>query len=358
METIPANISSKVLTVGPEYLNHRGGIGAVIETYSSFFEGFKFISSFKSFDSNLKKSAYFFKQLGKIIIYLLKDKDIKIVHIHGASRGSFYRKFLIFLVVKYLFKKKVLYHIHGGGYHIFYNNSSLIKKRAISFFINQCDCLVCLSHFWKSYFLQNFNARRIEVLPNVINHPKLTETGKNNIISFLFLGYITQQKGIFDLLAVIAKNKKKYTNRIKLMVGGNGESARLQEIIKAEDITGIVDFLGWVKTEEKEKMLNMADIYILPSYNEGLPVSILEAMAYEKPIIATDVGGISEIVFNKRNGILLEPGNNLQIEQAIDFFLENPEKIKDFGIESKQIIKNFLPDIVFKQLCNIYQSLL
>lgn len=176
--------------------------------------------------------------------------------------------------------------------------------------------------------------------------------------TFIFLGLVTESKGVFDLVNVIAENKDKYRNRIKLLIGGNGKIEKLTNLINEYEISDIVEYLGWVTGNDKSKILNKADVYILPSYVEGSPVSILEAMAYGMPIISTNVGGIPELVKNNENGLLIEPGNLKQIEKAIDWFVMNPEFIKTYGAVSELIVQKYLPASVVKQLIEVYQSVL
>lgn len=355
---IPKNISNSILTIGPDYINHRGGIGAVLEVYSKYFENFKFLPSYKV-SSSFFKIFFFCGSILKFVKILICDRHIKIIHIHGASRGSFVRKFICFVIAKCIFRKKIIYHIHGGEYHQFYSQSNTIIKKSIRMFINNSDCIVCLSEIWKSFFTSNFNPIKIEIVPNIIDYPVEINLNKEySIINFLFLGKIGNGKGIFDLLDVISKNKEKYRGKIRLVIGGNGEVERLNHIIKQQQVDEFVEFIGWVTNEKKINCLRNAGIYILPSYNEGLPISILEAMSYGQAIIATNVGGIPEIVIPGRNGVLIEPGNLIEIENAIDFFIHNPEKIKSYGKESKHIVTKHLPDCVITQILAIYKSLL
>jgi glycosyltransferase involved in cell wall biosynthesis len=132
----------------------------------------------------------------------------------------------------------------------------------------------------------------------------------------------------------------------------------LKELIKKHQIEDIVEFIGWVTGEEKKRVLNGADVFILPSYNEGVPISILEAMSYGKPIIATNVGGIPEIVIMNKNGLLIDPGKPDQIEKAINTLLENPELVKEFGENSEKMIQKHLPHSVIKELEENYKSIL
>ena len=195
---IPSEISSKILTVGPDYHNHKGGIGAVIELYHKYFETFKFINTYKG-GGFFSKAFYFLKGVSRLIGVLLSDKKIKVIHIHGASNGSFYRKFIIFLIAKYLFKKKIVYHIHGGGFHIFSEKSNDFSKRLISFFLRKSDIIICVSNSWVEYFRKNYKTNIITVLPNMVDIPERIERApRSGIITFLFLGLVCESKGIFD----------------------------------------------------------------------------------------------------------------------------------------------------------------
>jgi len=356
--SVNRQISEKVLTIGPEHRNHRGGIGAVIDIYSKYFEIFNFIPTYKS-GSALYKIYVFFIGLLKISYTLLRNRKIKIVHIQGASYGSFYRKYTCFLISKYLFGKKVIYHVHGGEFHLFFAKSGTIAKKIFRKFINNVDCLICLSESWKLFFEENFNPKKTEILPNIIDFPIIKEKNKDpEKVSFLFLGLVCDNKGIFDAIEVIKNNIDLFDNKIELIIGGNGEVTKLQNIIEKYQIGNIVKFVGWIQNETKIEYLQNADIYILPSYIEGLPISILEAMSYRKPIISTNVGAISEIVKNNENGFLITPGNFEQIEKSIKYFIENPQDIEKFGNVSAKMVEKYLPNSVILKLEHIYNEIL
>lgn len=102
----------------------------------------------------------------------------------------------------------------------------------------------------------------------------------------LFLGH---NKGIYDLIDVIALHKKEFHGRQKLRVGGNREVDKVNILIKEKKISDIVSYVGWVSGGRKVELLDVSDAYILPSYKEGLTISILEAMSYGLPMISTKV---------------------------------------------------------------------
>lgn len=105
-----------------------------------------------------------------------------------------------------------------------------------------------------------------------------------------------KRKGIYDLLDVLSEHREEFLNKLEFLFGGDGDVEQVQAIIKEQNLNNIAKYQGWVSGIKKERLLNQADAYILPSYNEGLPISVLEAMSYSLPIISTTVGGIPEIL--------------------------------------------------------------
>jgi glycosyltransferase involved in cell wall biosynthesis len=113
-----------------------------------------------------------------------------------------------------------------------------------------------------------------------------------------------------------------------------------------------------VSGNKKTECLEWAHIYILPSFNEGLPIGILEARSYRMPIISTPVWGIPEVVIPGRNGILVQPGNHNEIGIALRYFIENPQLISQYGEESYKIAQPYFPESVMGSLRNVYNDLL
>ncbi|CAG37939.1 glycosyltransferase family 4 protein [Desulfotalea psychrophila] len=355
---INKKLSNKVLMIGVNYKkNAKGGMASVIQNYDKIFEHLQYITTWA--DSNLLyKILIFIKAYVCLFFILVFRKKIKILHFHSASNSSFKR---ISLLIKLgnLFNKKIIIHIHGGGFIEFYNSSR--NKCNILRALNSCHRLIVLSNNWQNWFVSlGIDETKIYVLNNIINYPVLDN--KTHIyapkIRLLFLGNIIKQKGIFDLVQTIIENKSKYKDIVSLKIGGDKEIYKLNNIIKNNHIQNIIQYKGWVTGTKKINLLNWCNIFILPSYMEAMPISILEAMSYNCCIIATKVGGIPDIVIPHKNGLLIAPQSKNKIEMAIDFFINNPELIDKYGQTSKEIIKNYYPDIVINKLKNIYYDLL
>ena len=349
-----------VLYVAPDYRRWKGGISSVITEYKKSIKYFHFFPSTTS--SNIVVTTLSFLPLlllfaGKLLI----TPRLKIVHIHGASKGSFYRKYIIYLIAKKVFNRKVVYHIHGAGYHLFYQNSASAIKERVNNMINGSDALVVLSSWWKDYFKSHFDPKLIEIIPNMVDEaiPLKTVAQDKSRTNLLFLGRIGDRKGIFDLIDVIISNKDFFQAHCKLFVGGDGEVNKLNQLINQHEIQNIVSYIGFISGYQKAEMISNADIYVLPSYNEGLPISILESMAYAKPIISTKVGGIPEVVIENQNGLLIEPGDKKALFHSIERLVKNKEDRLNFGRESFKIVEaNYFPQPVIERLISLYQKIL
>ena len=351
---------NNIVFLGTNFNRGKGGVASVLNEYKKLFPEAYFIATTNS-NGFISNSVALIIGLLKFVWLLTSNRKIKIIHIHGASYNSFYRKYVFFRIAK-LYHKKVIYHIHGGEYHLFYNNSSKITKNLIKNLIEDSDCIICLSEKWMEYFKKEFNPINICIIPNIIKEPNtlLTKKTLNNekITTFLFLGYISERKGVWLLLKALYEIKSQLDGRSIFQFGGNGEVSVFKKLVSVYKLENLVEYIGWVTDETKDKYLRNADVFILPSYNEGLPITLLEAMSYQLPIISTTVGGIPEIIESGKNGILVEPGEKAALINAIMFLINNTSFHKQFGEKNLEIVKKHFPVNVKKHLQEIYSSLL
>ena len=343
---------------GNYYKNHHpGGISAVVQYWSEYIDGLQYYPTWK-LGSVALRMWWFITSYLRIALRLTVDKEIKIVHLHFAADGSFWRKEKLLKLSK-LFGKKVIMHCHSSRFKDFYNEASVKRQKQIVSTLRKADMMIVLSESWKRWFASvGVEESRMTVLHNITDYPVLrpemkTKDGK---IHFLFLGEIGERKGVFDILRGLSKFKDDFSGKIELRIGGNRNEQQLLAAIRKNGLGDIVKFEGWVSGDKKINLLNWADVFILPSHNEGLPISILEAMSYGMPIISTPVGGIPEVV--KGNGVLVTPGNEIEIALSMRHYLDNPVLIEQEGRESLNIVETYLPQYVMERLKHLYESLL
>lgn len=343
--------TKNILTIGIDYRVVRGGVAAVENVYSTFYQPFNHVTTTVT-NGQVKKLLVLCKAILQFLYWMLFHPEIKIVHVQGSVGASFWRK-AIFIYIAKFFHKKVVWHMHAGRFAVFYQQ----HRYAVRKVVNKNDVIIALSEYWKEYFKNEFPTKRVEIIKNVISAPRVHKQ-QTGYFTLLFLGLLGKNKGIYDLLECIRDHKVEFQGKLKLYIGGNGEIEHVKQLIKEYGIADIVIFEGWVSGDKKIELLNKSDAYILPSYKEGLPISILEAMSYGMPIISTPVGGIPEIVSNGENGYLVEPGNKEDIYKAIISLLNDSDLRNRMGSVSLSRVGEHLPEYVEKQLETLYDSLL
>lgn len=359
MYIINKDLSSKILMAGNYYKHHHpGGISAVVQYWNEYVEDLQYYPTYK-LTNVATRLGLFACSYCRLAVRMMFDNKVKILHLHTAADGSFWRKSML-LHLGHFFKKKVILHVHASRFKDFYNEASDCKKRRILRTLKEADVLIVLSNSWKEWFKDiGVKEDNIVVLHNITSYPTVMHEAKvkDGKIHLLFMGEIGQRKGVFDIIRALSKHKDEIDGKLELRIGGNTHESELMKAIEDGGLQDMVKFEGWVGGEKKLQLLNWADVFILPSFNEGLPISILEAMSYGHPIISTPVGGIPEVVENGKNGVMVTPGNDEEIFKAINYYVMNPSTVQNQGEQSKIVAQTYLPDYVLNHLKEIYQKL-
>ena len=347
-------ISGHILTIGCEYRHPKGGVAQVMYNYEKYvFPVFNCIVN-SGGTNNVAKLLKAISGYLLMAIHLTTDSHLRIVHIHTSSYNSFKRSAYFVRLAK-AFGRKVVLHIHGGDFKKYY----VTNPKWIASVLNRCDMIVTLSESWKNYFQTITNGPQIRIVENIVAPPQegcqLWNDGKCHL---LFLGKVCKEKGIFDLLDVIRKHKMEFEGKVVLHIGGNGMTNELTGRMQQDELRDIIVYEGFVLGTQKIDLLYSCSAFILPSYTEGLPISILESMSYGKPILATPVGGIPEIVKQGENGILFQPGDKEAIYAALTQFVCDKEQQKYMGKKSAVMIEPHFPNNVSKKLDTLYRELL
>lgn len=183
--------------------------------------------------------------------------------------------------------------------------------------------------------LERNSSQCINFIPSLIKEENIffrEDTCQNKTIRLIYVGRLTPVKGLSCLLEALKILQKRRINIYLTIVGEGTEKQRL--LTEELEVTSFVDFKGYVPFgEELFRLYRESDIFVLPSLSEGLPKVLLEAMAFGLPIVATNVGGIPDVIKHQKTGILVPPKSPEKIAQAI-------EKIKNNSKFRKKLIKN------------------
>src|SRR5205823_1799964 len=167
--------------------------------------------------------------------------------------------------------------------------------------------------------------------PVAITVPELA--AKPNLV--LFLGHLEAAKGIYDLLDALAGVRSAVPD-VRLACAGDGDRIGVARYAENLGIAEAVKFTGWVGPSGKRALLEHAAVFALPSYDEALPVSLLEAMSAGVPVVATPVGGIVEVVVDRASGLLVAPGDTAGLERALTRLLVEPALAARLGVAARE----------------------
>jgi len=336
------SVSSKRIVMVGTSLDGRGGMSSIANVYRSagLFRNWRIVYIASYVDGGyLRKSLVAAKAIAEFASLLVRGR-VLLMHVHSASNASFWRK-SIFILLGTITRRPVVLHIHGGGFGEFYEQRlGPFGKWMVRTILNRVNRIIVVSRGLRELFESVTTGVLISVVPNPVQLDSATQQRescrRNNVV--LFLGRICREKGIDELLQAVALIVREIPQTI-LRVAGDGEIPAARERANALGISRNVEFLGWVKDEKKTTALADSTVFVLPSFVEALPMAILEAMAAGLPVVATDVGGVSEIIRGDTDGILVKPGDVPALAQAIKRVLTQPDLRTRMSATGKRIVE-------------------
>lgn len=354
----------KIVMIGTRF-DTMGGISSVVNVYreAGLFQRFPVHYIATHCDGgNLAKLRIALLALLRFWGLLLSGQA-GLLHIHVSSRASFWRK-AVFFFSAHLFRVPTILHLHSGGFHIFYDqHCGPLRKKLVRYIFDHATRVIVLSNTWKEWLQTISSNRHILSIYNPVLLPAMPAAAPADAASaaaaphLLVLGRLGKLKGSYDLLEAVAKIAPRFPG-LKLNLGGDGELDQVAARANELGIARHVNLLGWVRGSDKDKHLQAAHIYLLPSYNEGMPMSVLEAMAAGLPIITTPVGGIPEAVSDGVEGFLVQPGDVNALAERLIQLLQDATMMQQMGAAARnKIASTFSAEAILPRIEALYAEL-
>ncbi|MEH2416616.1 glycosyltransferase family 4 protein [Nostoc sp.] len=270
------------------------------------------------------KIMVFFRAICTFLWMLIRE-EVDIVQLEISQRGSVLRQAIMALLA-WVFHKPIIIHAHGSQFHVFYADLAKWIQQLLSWVFCKCQRLIVLSESWRSFYIENLGLKpeQVVVFYNPVKiPPEVPHRSGSKKVNLLFLGRIGQRKGAFDLIEAFSLLPTEDKSISSLIMAGDGDIEQARNLVTTLNLEDHIKLPGWIGSHKRDILLTEADVFVLPSYNEGLPLAMLEAMAWELPVIVTPVGGIPEIVTQSENGLIVNPGNTQQLSDAIKSLIEN-----------------------------------
>jgi glycosyltransferase involved in cell wall biosynthesis len=286
---------------------------------------------------------HFPKAVGQLL-YLGALGRIDLIHIHMSAYGSALRKGILILLGTML-GVPVIVHMHGSNFHKFYFNLPRPCQKALGFVLNRARFVVVLGSGWRDFLVSDLHVaqERVSVIFNGVPRPDDdgggAESTRGESVRIVFLGQLGERKGVPDLLAALQSPRllpKPWTATI----AGDGAVEEFRAAVAKAGLNDRVILPGWVDSQAANDLLHRADIFVLPSYFEAMPIAILEALAHGVPVVATPVGAIPEFLTDGENAVLVPPGAPDQLADAIARLIDDANERRRLGAAGREIFRD------------------
>jgi glycosyltransferase involved in cell wall biosynthesis len=347
----------KVVQFGPA-LDVRGGITTVEQHICDYLATYVSMRHVATMDEGSK--------FGRALVYTRAVRELRrvlagidpcIVHIHFASRGSALRKMILADMVTRAGRPLVL-HAHGGYFDQFHRRLPAVLRHTVDGILQRANVVIALSSRWRDFYVNEceVSPSHVTVLPNPVRWtPDLPNRAGRATVQFLFLGRLCQKKGAYDLINAFAALPDAVRARARLTLAGDGDLEAIRKL--AEPFGEQVRVLSWVDSSERDRLLAQSDVFVLPSYHEGVPMALLEAMAAGLPAIVTPVGGIPDVLRHGVEGLMVEPAHVTELSAAMARLVSHDSERIASGRRAHERARGFDVHAYARSLAEIYQRI-
>ena len=305
---------------------------------------------------------------------VLRRPDV--VHLHMSSYGSFVRKAALFWMARAL-RVPTVVHVHGSEFATFHDRLPAPLRAVVRATLEQAAVVIALGGRWRERLLAIAPRASVVTVPNAVRVPPARAGGRTGAPHAVFLGEIGERKGTFALLEAWAKLKAESPRPesprpespdagsppaedggiggARLTVAGDRDVERARAAVAGYGLDDSVTVRAWMSPDEVQALLADADVFVLPSLSEGQPMAILEAMAHGLCVVASDVGGIPEMIEDGRSGRLVPPGDVGALEAALREVLGDADRRRGLGAGARErALAEFDIDVVWRRVEELY----
>jgi len=280
-----------------------------------------------------------------------------IVHIHSSAELSFIRKSAFFWLAR-MWRKPVVWHLHSPDidFRRFFARPGVIGRYARSV-LGSCEQVIVLSDSWLGLARETLPGANLRVIYNPV--PATPQDFRGSAVRdphrILYLAHLIPRKGYSFLIRAFAKIAEQFPDS-RLVFAGSGEVEQARGLCRELGIEARVDFLGWIGEPERTEELGRSGMLVLPSFQEGLPMGVLEAMKYGLAVVTTPVGGIPDVVSDGYNGFLVPPGDTTALAAAMARLLADDALRERVGSAAQQSVGAFEPAVLAEAWKAIYSN--
>lgn len=347
----------RVLSVGPDP-DGRGGMVAVTRLMLRHCGSVADVDAVRTHvDGSVPRRLAVWASGTVNVLRRLRSGRVDVLHLHVSRRGSILRKLVLAHAAAALRVPLVL-HCHAGQFSDEFRAMPRPLQRAVAAGLRRADRLVVLGEGWRRDYVEliGIPAERVVVLTNPVELPAEVPARGTSPVRIAYLGRMEQAKGTSDLLEAVAALPAAVRARVHLAMAGDGDVDGTRAHVHSLGLADTVSVAGWFGPEERDAALAAATVFVLPSYHEGLPMAMLEAMAWGVVPVVTPVGSIPEVVTDDRDGLLVSPGDVDGIAKALQRLVEDPELTSRLAGAARRTAEQHGVDPFVRRLAQVWDD--
>lgn len=299
---------SRVIQVAPSRHN-RGGISSILKRWEAaeFWDKYKIVWIETQDNRGVFFKCYYLLRSYSQAVYWIPRSDI--AHFHTIPGRSILVQMPIFLLAL-LFKKKIVVQLHVGNQLMDHIDDVVFK-----WVLHKANKIVVLAYVWRDLLLDSFKLSEEKVAVVYNAAPDVKEIDyKDSYV--LFMAYLKKNKGYDVIIKAFSQIAKEYPDW-KLVIAGAGEIEKAKALVKQCGAYDSIVIKGWVDGEERENLLRHAGVYCMASFQEGFPMTVLEAWSYGIPLVTTPVGGLPDVIKHEENAMVFDFGDVSGLEKCL-----------------------------------------
>lgn len=338
----------------------RGGIGSYIRNAegTALWRRWNIAHISTHRDGSLvRRLATFLLGSVRLGMTLLRRPDI--VHMHASARGSFFRKAILVRLCR-VARVPVVLHIHSSEFDEFYAGLGGVARRLVRRTLLDSAVVIALGPHWQEKIRAIAPGADVRPLSNGVSYRRHQPVEQpDSAVHVVFVGQIGERKGTFRLLeAWGALHRPDDRTQPRLTIAGDGAVERARELRQTLPDPSSVDIRSWLEPDDVAGLLDSAHVLVLPSTHEGQPMAVIEGMARGLCVVASDVGGIPDLVLDGSTGVLVPADDPDRLAGALRRVIDDVSLRRDLGAAAWQASAALDLNVIADRIDEVYADVL